>query len=172
MPEENSEHSRSARERLESWEAQVGVLIRKQREAAGLSQSALAERLTRMGFSARQTMIAKIESGARPLRLSEFVGIAEALGVPWQTLLLAMENYGKFSGTDAIGRLQQRVDSAELLAEDTLRDALSRLEDYARQAGNARAAEQLIGKLSVNDPQKLALEIHIILEGEDAAPAS
>lgn len=59
----------------------VGANIRRYRDALGLSQTDLSERLTRPGEPFHQQTVQKIEKGTRPLRLSEAARIAEVLGV-------------------------------------------------------------------------------------------
>lgn len=53
----------------------VGVLIERARERAGLSQRALADQT---GLS--QSSLSRVKSGSRPVKMSELVLIAEATG--------------------------------------------------------------------------------------------
>lgn len=64
-------------ERLASWN------LRRIRDAFGISQQQIADRLASSGGPVRlsQSQIAKIERGERPWRLNEWTAIAEALGV-------------------------------------------------------------------------------------------
>jgi len=55
--------------------------LRGLREELGMTQKQLAERMTRRGFSIRQTTIAKIEAGQRPVRVNEAVALANILAV-------------------------------------------------------------------------------------------
>lgn len=62
--------------------------LRRRREAEGLSQDELAQRMTERGFGFSQATVWKIEQGKRPVKISEMVALADALGVlRWHTLL-------------------------------------------------------------------------------------
>lgn len=64
--------------------ALVGQRVREARKAAGLTQGALAAAL---GETWRQTHIASIEGGRRPLTLAWLFRVAEVLGVEaWRLL--------------------------------------------------------------------------------------
>ncbi|NMO03116.1 helix-turn-helix transcriptional regulator [Gordonia sp. TBRC 11910] len=52
-----------------------------------MTQSELADRLGKLGIPTAQQTIAKIETGKRPLKLSEAVAVAEVLGVKVGDLL-------------------------------------------------------------------------------------
>jgi transcriptional regulator with XRE-family HTH domain len=64
----------------------VGGNVRRFREAAGLSQTELAEQLTRRGYAFAQQGILKIEQGNRPLKAEELCVFAELLNVPLDAL--------------------------------------------------------------------------------------
>jgi transcriptional regulator with XRE-family HTH domain len=59
----------------------IAANLRLYREAAGLSQEELAQRMTDRGFGFSQATIWKIESGQRPVRASELAALADALTV-------------------------------------------------------------------------------------------
>jgi transcriptional regulator with XRE-family HTH domain len=59
----------------------VAANVRTYREAAAISQEELAQRVTDRGFGFSQATVWKIESGHRPIRISEAVAIADALGL-------------------------------------------------------------------------------------------
>ncbi|WP_175548653.1 helix-turn-helix domain-containing protein [Mangrovactinospora gilvigrisea] len=65
-----------------SGEALVAYNLRQIRKARRVSQDDLAELMTRRGFKMHQTQIAKMERGARPIRLDEAISLAACLGVP------------------------------------------------------------------------------------------
>lgn len=65
-----------------------------------------------------QTTVAKVEAGTRPLKLSEFVGFAHALGMPWQALLA--EHEPLLDDEDPLADLENRVAAAQVLEEDAL----------------------------------------------------
>lgn len=62
----------------ESVDVTVGANVRKWRESLGLSQVELARHV---GEGFQQQTIVKIEKGARPLRLSEAVRVAQVFGI-------------------------------------------------------------------------------------------
>lgn len=135
-----------------------------------MSQKELADRLSEFGFSIQQSAIAKIERGTRPLRVSELVAIAHALGVPWQSLMAAGENYASFA-RDPVARLQERIDANSLLAE-TMMDAEIRhikefLEQYTELLGNTKAAEQLWGRMKLTDPKDISDAVKEVLALKD-----
>lgn len=70
-------------------ERRFGRGIKTMREARGWSQTELAERLAELGFEYHQTTIGKIESAARPLRLSELFAFAGVFGIPASDMLAA-----------------------------------------------------------------------------------
>ncbi|MGW6003569.1 helix-turn-helix domain-containing protein [Oerskovia enterophila] len=55
--------------------------MRKKREELGWSQQELAEALRDAGVSSHQTTVAKVERGERPLKMTEAVAVAYALGM-------------------------------------------------------------------------------------------
>lgn len=72
----------AARERHESWEKRFGETIRIWRNERGWPQEEVARRLRWQGFDLHQTTIAKIERGARPLRIAEAAALAEVFEMP------------------------------------------------------------------------------------------
>lgn len=71
-----------ARQRHESWERRFGEALRSWRQERGWSQEDVAERLRRQGFEMHQTTVAKIERGARPLRIAEAAALVEVFELP------------------------------------------------------------------------------------------
>jgi transcriptional regulator with XRE-family HTH domain len=70
------------RQRHESWEKRFGEVVRGWRQSRGWSQDDVSEKLRHHGFEMHQTTIAKIERGARPLRVAEATAIAEVFDMP------------------------------------------------------------------------------------------
>jgi transcriptional regulator with XRE-family HTH domain len=60
----------------------VATNVRAFRERNGLSQEELAQRMSERGFGFSQATIWKIESGQRPVKISEAVALSEALELP------------------------------------------------------------------------------------------
>lgn len=71
-----------ARQRHESWEKRFGEVVRQWRLDRNWSQEDVAERLRHQGFEMHQTTVAKIERGARPLRVAEAAALAEVFEMP------------------------------------------------------------------------------------------
>jgi transcriptional regulator with XRE-family HTH domain len=63
-----------------SIDKNIAANVRAYREAGNLSQEELAQRMADRGFGFTQATIWKIESGQRPLKASELLALADALG--------------------------------------------------------------------------------------------
>ena len=98
---ENQQYARELRERLppeaadisinnlakrraahESWEKRFGEVVRGWRLDRNWSQEEVAEKLRYEGFEMHQTTVAKIERGARPLRVAEASAIGAVFKMP------------------------------------------------------------------------------------------
>jgi len=66
--------------------ATVAENVRSLREGRGISQQQLGSDLFIYGFGMRQTTVAKLEAGAKPLRLNEVAAIAAYFDVPVESL--------------------------------------------------------------------------------------
>ncbi|MGB3482469.1 MAG: helix-turn-helix transcriptional regulator [Mycobacterium sp.] len=75
-----------ARQRHESWERDFGRILRDWRQDRNWSQDDVAEKLRRQGFEMHQTTVAKIERGARPLRVAEASALADVFEMPLMTV--------------------------------------------------------------------------------------
>lgn len=69
-------------ELLDSTDALVAGNIRSCRQAAGMTQSELAEQATGRGWAIDNTAVARIEAGRRSLRAGQLALLAEILRVP------------------------------------------------------------------------------------------
>lgn len=69
----------------------VGANIQRYRTLLSISQAQLAERMTQRGHAMQQQTILKIEKGARPLKFSEAVAMADCLKIEVQDLSEADE---------------------------------------------------------------------------------
>lgn len=76
---------------LDDAERRIGRNLRRIREALELTQQDVAERLREKGHRFHQTQIAKIERGERPLRVNEWLAIAEVLKIDAHELMAAGE---------------------------------------------------------------------------------
>ena len=98
---DNQQYARELRERLppeaadisinnlakrraahESWERRFGEVVRGWRLDRNWSQEEVAEKLRYEGFEMHQTTVAKIERGARPLRVAEASAIGAVFKMP------------------------------------------------------------------------------------------
>lgn len=69
-------------------EKEIGERVRAIREGQGIPQQHLAMTMTVLkGHRWHQTTVGKVESGERPIKLSEAVAVAEILGVPLVSLV-------------------------------------------------------------------------------------
>lgn len=72
---------------LKNAERTIGRNMRRIREALNLTQQEVADRMVKNGLRFHQTQIAKMERGERPIRVNEWIAIAEALGVTTEALM-------------------------------------------------------------------------------------
>lgn len=67
-------------------EAVVGGRVRALREAQGLSQAQLGQRMGELGFPMEQPTVYKLEKGARPIRLNELAALCIIFDVPIESM--------------------------------------------------------------------------------------
>lgn len=141
--------------------------MRARREAAGWSQADLARRLDDAGLGAlgHQTTVARIESGARPVKLDEAAAIARALDARVEEMIAAPETdaarasellreYGRLIGEGLLRRAQLQVIVKHLRALPD--DVVERLDgqerallDMARGASEEEADANISAALKV-----------------------
>jgi transcriptional regulator with XRE-family HTH domain len=68
-------------DRYKDIDQNIAANLRAYREAHGISQEELAQRMADRGFGFGQATIWKIESGQRPVRASELIALTDSLGV-------------------------------------------------------------------------------------------
>jgi transcriptional regulator with XRE-family HTH domain len=68
-------------DRFTGIDQNIAASVRAYREAAGISQEELAQRMSDRGFGFSQATIWKIESGQRPVKASELAALADSLDV-------------------------------------------------------------------------------------------
>lgn len=68
-------------------EVQAGIALRRLRTARGWSQEEVARRMKAYGYDFHQTMIAKVESAQRPLRVRELADFAALFGMEVHELI-------------------------------------------------------------------------------------
>lgn len=79
----------------QGFDKSFGQRLRELRTARGWSQGYLAQRMTNAGTAIHQTQIAKLEAGARAVRLSEAVALARTLGASLEALVPQPTSTGK-----------------------------------------------------------------------------
>jgi len=68
-------------DRFTGIDQNIAASVRAYREAASVSQEDLAQRMSDRGFGFSQATVWKIESGQRPVKVSELVALADSLDV-------------------------------------------------------------------------------------------
>ncbi len=68
-------------DRFRGIDQNIAANVRAYREAGGISQEELAQRLAGRGFGFTQATVWKIESGQRPVRASELLALADSLEI-------------------------------------------------------------------------------------------
>ncbi|SRR5216683_17851 len=68
-------------DRYKGIDQNIAANLRAYREAGGVSQEELAQRMADRGFGFSQATVWKIESGQRPVRASELIALADSLGI-------------------------------------------------------------------------------------------
>ena len=102
---------------------EIGENVRTYRRAAGLSQTALAERLSEVGLPMSQQTVQKIESGARALKLTEGTVIGRALNIRPEWLLARQESDGAweaFELAQALGHSHEELARATFQFRDNV----------------------------------------------------
>lgn len=99
---------------MESKDEQIGRAITEARNEAGLDQKQLSELLLELGLNWSQGTVSRVETGDRPVRLSEVAILQEALGVDANSLL---------SKNDIFQTALERADKQLKASNSKLRDA-------------------------------------------------
>src|SRR6476660_3834677 len=74
------------------FDARVGSRVRQLRKAAGVTQTELADQLTKLGLSFHQPKLVQVEQGRRSLKFEEAQAIAQILGVDVSLLIYGAED--------------------------------------------------------------------------------
>ncbi len=117
-------------------EQQVGATLRGFRQARGLSQQQVADAMVGLGFSWRQTTVAKTEAAERPVPVGEVYALAGLLGVGIHDLLRIRmapdsEETGLLFDVLAAQRQLERADQQVATAKAALAEAQAKY-DRAR----------------------------------------
>ncbi|OBJ18263.1 helix-turn-helix transcriptional regulator [Mycobacterium colombiense] len=167
---ENQQYARELREKLppdvadisinnlaqrraahESWEKRFGEVVRGWRLDRNWSQEEVAEKLRYEGFEMHQTTVAKIERGARPLRVAEAAALGAVFDMPVMAVFeLSLPNDAPWWSRDSqpagLREKQDLLERARALSERARKQLYSAAEDHAYFLGEI---EKLV--LAMND---------------------
>jgi hypothetical protein len=137
---------------------QVGDAIRRTREAAGLSQARLADRMIEAGMEGATTfLISRVEMGQRPCRATELVAFARGLGTTPEALLYAASVDALTLSVDAAKASRAALHQAVLdfvFATDRALTAFDALDDEERFDQGVRDLDRLIAAIA--EPGKVS----------------
>ncbi|GAC1398569.1 MAG: hypothetical protein NVSMB60_09870 [Mycobacterium sp.] len=141
----------SRRHAHETWEKRFGEVVRGWRLARNWSQEEVAEKLRHEGFEMHQTTVAKIERGARPLRVAEASAIGAVFDMPVMAVFeLSLPDDAPWWSSDSqptpVREKQELLERARDLAERARKQLYSAAEDHAYFLGEI---EKLV--LAMND---------------------
>ena len=152
---ENQQYARDLREKLppeaadisinllaqrrhthEAWEKRFGEVVRRWRQDRNWSQDEVAEKLRHEGFEMHQTTVAKIERGARPLRVAEASALGAVFDMPAMAVFeLSLPNDAPWWSSDGqtapLREKQELLERANELADRAREKLSSAAEDYA-----------------------------------------
>lgn len=120
----------------EAWEKRFGEVVRGWRLDRNWSQEEVAEKLRYEGFEMHQTTVAKIERGARPLRVAEASAIGAVFDMPVIAVFeLSLPHDAPWWSSDsqpaALREKQDLLERARELSERARKQLYSAAEDYA-----------------------------------------
>ena len=140
-------------EYAEYWEDAFIAGLKTERNAQGMSQTDLAERMSALGYKFHQATVYKIENGDRKVSASEAWGLAEVLDVPVEHLF----DYKAAHATPAARKKLIRTQA------DNFLQLVIKLDDDARRLRTAHKAfvetvvraeaDGLLERRTVNDPE-------------------
>ena len=120
---EELRHRKNFRETFEHHEKILGQKVRQLRIERGWTQEQLAEKLNGLGWTMHQTTVAKLEAGARPIRIAEADALALAFGLPIEAmwyLPVAGEPWSMAAMRDRLKDIDKFID----VLEDQLRSTI------------------------------------------------
>lgn len=119
---------------LTPWEANFVFEMRRLRENKGLTQTDLARLVKGYGLPFHQPTIARIESGARPIRLDEAFAISQALDARLDTMV-STEAPDVRSLRSAVDRMRREAASADTsIVEMVLHEYFERFQELGVEA--------------------------------------
>lgn len=159
----------------QDFQRQLGQQVRRLRTANGLTQGALAERLTRSGFPIYQSTVTKIEAGTRPTTAAEVSALARIFRLPAGALFDFSDDED-----EAIAELARRAEHLTALAAEAARltAELAELETerrevqaqwddaYASLTVSQRAKQDRIIEAALRDPDPEDIQAYLDSESE------
>jgi transcriptional regulator with XRE-family HTH domain len=92
-----------------SREVIVGANVRRLREAAGISQTELANLISKMGHDLGEQVVGNIENGRRRIRIDDLYALGQGLGVAPMSLLNPGAGNGQLYEVAFEGGITERV---------------------------------------------------------------
>jgi transcriptional regulator with XRE-family HTH domain len=148
----------------------IAANLRTYREAGGVSQEELAQRMADLGFGFSQATIWKIERGQRPVRASELVALADSLGIMSATSLTRQPDAARHQvQLDQANRTAQHAYQALKKAAADYLDAQVELVVMARLAQDAGlAVTELHTSWLDTPPEEAVIEARVEADQEAA----
>ena len=148
----------------------IAANLRTYREAGGISQEELAQRMADLGFGFSQATIWKIERGQRPVRASELIALADSLGVMAATSLTRQPDAARHQvELDQANRKAQHAYQALKQAAADYLDAQVELVVMARLAQDAGlAVTEMHTSWLDTPPEEAVIEARVEAEHEAA----
>ncbi|ORI18850.1 hypothetical protein BJD99_19095 [Rhodococcus sp. 1163] len=154
---------------MDNMNAKIGRTIAALRVAKSMSQADLAEAVTKLGDSFQQQTILKVEKGSRPLKLTEALNFAEALGVLPAVLWRGIKDT---DATTSISHSTTRIQGLVIeltRAASTLQTGLINLATDLAVAGEdvaQFAVDNAVGYLQADYSQVVAQTMREVLRAE------
>ena len=141
---EELRHRKNFRETFEHHEKILGQKVRQLRTERGWTQEQLAEKLNCLGWTMHQTTVAKLEAGARPIRIAEADALALAFGLPIEAMWYLPVAGEPWSMTAMRSRLKNIDEFIDVL-EDQLRSTMLM---YADQQSERMRLTQVMNEVA------------------------
>jgi len=120
----------------------TGELVRHHRIARGYSQQVVADSMVKLGFSWRQTTVAKTEAAERPIRVNELTALARVLDLQAHQLVEEPEAVTGGRLMVELLRAQSRLAEAEEVATRAVEEYDAAKERFDQAQARYTAAER------------------------------
>lgn len=161
-------------------ERAFGLRVRELRLALGMTQAELADRMSNLGYGMSQTMIAKLERGARPTSVAELAVLGNILSVrpadllsgqtfPLEVARLSERRLRVYRKASAVAELDHQLE----VKQQGLRGEIRAFKEELEEARRTKGAEWLAAwGLDPADPmggadQEIAKVIHDVQHPEE-----